>query len=1001
MQIAPLPSDEQERLATLKRYNILDTEPEPAFDAMVQLASHICKTPIAVISLIDEHRQWFKAVVGLDVRETPRDVAFCAHTVFRGTTMIVRDALEDERFVDNPLVIAAPHMRFYAGVPLVASNGQLLGTLCVIDRVPRDLAPDQLNAIETLAANVMAYLELRLSHKQSQQYLDELHRTQTQLQARQDLLVKLSLHVPGMIYQYRLFPDGRSCFPYASIGINDIYEVTPEQVVDDASPVYAILHPDDYDAIVASIQESARTMQTWHLEYRVDLPKKGVRWLLGQAGPESLADGSILWHGFITDITERKHAEAAFAESRNLLQVIIDSAPVRIFWKDRESRYLGCNPAFARDAGVAEPSDLVGKDDTELGWREQAALYRADDRRVMDTGIAKKSYDEPQTTPDGNQIWLRTSKVPLFDPAGEAIGVLGIYEDITEYKQAEQQLRIAATAFESQEGIIVTDADGIVLRINQAAVRITGYSSAEIVGKTPHLLRSGRHDATFYKTMWDSIHRSGTWESEIWNRHKNGEIYPEHITITAVKDAEGNVTHYVATFNDITLSKKAEDEIRNLAFYDPLTRLPNRRLLLDRLRQALAASTRSCKKGALLFIDLDNFKTLNDTLGHDIGDLLLQQVADRLIACVREDDTVARLGGDEFVVMLEDLSEQDIEAAALTETVCKKILEVLDQPYRLAMHDYRNTASIGATLFKAHELAIEELLRQADIAMYQAKKAGRNMLQFFDPQMQENITARVALEGELRRALEYGQFRLHYQIQVGSGNRPLGAEALIRWVHPERGLLSPAVFIPLAEETGIILSLGLWVLETACVQLKQWECSPLTSDLQLAINVSALQFHQSDFVEQVREALHSSGAKPDRLKLELTESLVLKDIDDTVRKMEALRRLGVRFAMDDFGTGHSSLSSLKRLPLDQLKIDQSFVRDIVVDVDDAIIVQTIIAMANNLGMDVIAEGVETEAQRDFLARHGCPVFQGYLFGKPIPADEFESLLQQFVRVENA
>ncbi|OIQ86764.1 cyclic di-GMP phosphodiesterase Gmr [mine drainage metagenome] len=457
-------------------------------------------------------------------------------------------------------------------------------------------------------------------------------------------------------------------------------------------------------------------------------------------------------------------------------------------------------------------------------------------------------------------------------------------------------------------------------------------------------------------------------------------------------NAQGHPLQIHGTIQDITQRKIAEDEIRRLAFYDPLTRLPNRRLLMDRLNQALASSARSGRSGALLFIDLDNFKTLNDTLGHDIGDLLLQLVSRRLTACVREGDTVARLGGDEFVVMLEDLGEHALEAAAQTETIGEKILAALNQPYPLGPHNHHSTPSIGATLFKTHELAMDELLKQADIAMYQAKKAGRNTLRFFDPQMQANITARAALEEGLRHALANNQFELHYQLQATHDGWAVGAEALIRWQRPETGLVSPLMFIPLAEETGLILPLGQWVLETACDQIKRWEGSLHTRHLQLAINVSARQFHQVDFVQRVRLAIDRTGIQPDRLKLELTESLVLDDIDETIRRMHALREVGVRFSMDDFGTGYSSLSSLKKLPISQLKIDQSFVRDITNDPDGAIIVQTIIAMAINLGMEVIAEGVETEEQRAFLEQHGCPLCQGYLFGKPMPAEQFEALL---------
>jgi diguanylate cyclase (GGDEF)-like protein/PAS domain S-box-containing protein len=564
-----------------------------------------------------------------------------------------------------------------------------------------------------------------------------------------------------------------------------------------------------------------------------------------------------------------------------------------------------------------------------------------------------------------------------------------------ERKQAEANLRIAAIAFEAQEGMLVTDSNNIILRVNRAFTSITGYSAKEAIGKTTNLLSSGRHDRAFYAAMWKSINNKGAWEGEIWNRRKNGEIYPEHLTITAVKNAAaGKVTNYVATLTDITMSKAASDEIKNLAFYDSLTQLPNRRLLLDRLQQALAASTRSGQRGALLFLDLDHFKNLNDSLGHDIGDVLLQQVAQRLVACVREGDTVARLGGDEFVVLLEDLSEDELEAATQIEIIGDKILAALNQPYLLASHEHRSTPSIGATLFNDHEAGVEALLKQADIAMYDAKASGRNALRFFDPKMQEAISARLDIEAELHKAIEQQQFQLYYQVQMRSDGHPLGAEALIRWCHPERGMIPPFSFIPLAEETGLILPIGQWVLDTACAQLKIWEQDELTQHLTLSVNVSAKQFHQADFVTQVQSAVMRHAVDPRLLNLELTESMLLEDVTGMIDKMNALRATGIRFELDDFGTGYSSLQYLKQLPLYQLKIDQSFVRDIAIDSSDRTLVRTIITMAHSLDLEVIAEGVEDDDQRQFLKNNGCIHYQGYLFGKPVPIEVFTEALRK-------
>ena len=458
-------------------------------------------------------------------------------------------------------------------------------------------------------------------------------------------------------------------------------------------------------------------------------------------------------------------------------------------------------------------------------------------------------------------------------------------------------------------------------------------------------------------------------------------------------DSKGEIIGGTAIVQDVTERKEAEERIKSLAFYDPLTNLPNRRLLVDRLQHAMASSARSGKKGALLFIDLDNFKSLNDTLGHDMGDLLLQQVSQRLLACVREGDSVARLGGDEFVVMLEDLNEHAIDAAEQTEAIGEKLITFLARPYQLAAHEYRTTSSIGATLINGHWQTRDELLKQADIAMYQAKRAGRNMLRFFDQEMQDAVNARALLERELRTAIEKEQFQLYYQVQVDGSGTPVGAEALIRWTHPERGLVSPDHFIRVAEETELILPIGRWVLETACAQLKTWQQNESTRHLVLAVNVSASQFRDDNFVSEVQAIIKRHGIDPMLLNLELTESALLENIEETIDTMNSLRKIGVRFALDDFGTGYSSLQYLKRLPLDQLKIDRSFVHEVATNDSDREIVRTIIAMAGSMNLGTMAEGVETEEQHQFLSDNGCNHCQGYLFGKPVPIDQFEAMLK--------
>ncbi|MFZ2404435.1 MAG: EAL domain-containing protein, partial [Methylobacter sp.] len=758
------------------------------------------------------------------------------------------------------------------------------------------------------------------------------------------------------------------------------------------------IHPDDKEPALSALQGYFAGNQSFFvIEYRIRCKDGTWKWILARGKLVSRdANGNPLrMIGTHTDISSRKHSEESLQRSESKFRTLFDSTSDAVMLLD-ENGFFDCNKATLALFGCATLEEFCAKHPKDLSPPKQpcgtSSLTMANQRIATAMEKGSLHFEWLHKRADNDENFSAEVLLSAMRLNGKPV-LQATVRDISERKQAETELRIAATAFESQEGIMVTDADKIILRVNKAFTHITGYSAEEVIGKHPRILQSGRQNAEFYAAMWKRINNTGSWEGEIWNRRKNGEIYPEYLIITAVKGADGIITNYVATLVDITLNKAAADEIERLAFYDPLTGLPNRRLLLDRLDLALASSHRSGRKGALLFIDLDNFKTLNDTLGHDMGDLLLQLVAVRLSSCIREGDTVARLGGDEFVIMLEDLSKQAVEAATQTETIGEKILVALNQPYQLAKNEYYSTPSIGASLFNGHEQSTDELLKQADIAMYQAKTSGRNALRFFDPQMQASINTRVALEADLRQAVTENQFILYYQPQVYHDGQAIGAEVLIRWHHPQRGLVSPADFIPLAEETGLILPIGLWVLETACAQIKIWEDSGHTQHLQLAVNVSVRQFRQPDFVEEVSRVLLHSAINPHKLKLELTENLMLDDIDDTIVKMNTLREIGVCFSMDDFGTGYSSLSYLTQLPLDQLKIDQSFVRNIGVKPTDAVIVQTIIGMAKNLGMEVIAEGVETQAQRAFLEQHGCPVCQGYLFGKPVLLAEFEQLLK--------
>jgi diguanylate cyclase (GGDEF)-like protein/PAS domain S-box-containing protein len=559
-------------------------------------------------------------------------------------------------------------------------------------------------------------------------------------------------------------------------------------------------------------------------------------------------------------------------------------------------------------------------------------------------------------------------------------------------RESEERYR---TAFKTSPDAVNINrlADGQYLEINDGFTRVVGWTSDEVVGRTSQEINIWRNTEDRQRLV-EALQSKGFCENlEADFVAKDGKVIRALMSAHVMK-LQG-VPCILSVTRDITERKTAEAQIRSLAFSDPLTGLPNRRLLKDRLEQAMAAASRHGYQSALLFIDLDDFKLLNDTLGHDKGDLLLKQIANRLISCVREGDTVARLGGDEFVVLLENLSSTLPEAAAQAQVVAVKILSTLGHPYELEGHGHHSTASIGVTLFGGTSREnIEEPLKRAELAMYEAKATGRNSMRFFEPKMQTALASRAALEVDLRDALSKCQFVLYYQGQCGAENRLSGVEALVRWQHPRRGLVSPLEFIPIAEAGGLILPLGRWVMETACKQLAAWGLRPERSHLTMAVNVSARQIRQSDFVQEVLTILETTGAKPERLKLELTESVLLDNLTDTIAKMNALKAQGVGFSLDDFGTGYSSLSYLKRLPLDQLKIDKSFVNEILTDPNDAAIANMVVALAQSMGLVVIAEGVETESQRAFLAKLGCHNYQGYLFNKPVPIDEFEAFAAQ-------
>ncbi len=754
---------------------------------------------------------------------------------------------------------------------------------------------------------------------------------------------------------------------------------------------HRLTHPDDLDQDNAHMEDLLKgTVSYFHMEKRY-LHKQGhAVWINLTVSLVRDANGAPMHTvAHMENISERKQLEQDLRKSQDRLRATLDAVPDLLFEVDAGGTYHDVHSPHT-DLLVAPVDQLLGKRVSDMMPPEAAREVM---NALQDAEKTGRSGGRQIMLPllQGN-LWFELSVARKARSGSDDSRFVVLSRDITGRKQAEIALGEAAlhtqTVLDNMvDGVITINALGLVEFFNKAATQIFGYDRDEVLGRNVSMLMPEAVGSEHDNHLQTSAQTGGTGvlraQREVDGRRKDGSVFPMSIAVSRIERA--GVFTLIGIVRDVTQNRRDIEEIRRLAFFDPLTGLPNRRLLMDRLKQAMVSSARSGQFGALMFLDLDHFKILNDSLGHDVGDLLLQQVAARLQACVREGDSVARLGGDEFVVLLENLSALAAEAATQAEVIANKVRETFSPAFNLRGHPCDSTPSIGIVMFSGDDHVMDDLLKKADVAMYQAKAAGRNAVRFFDPAMQAGVEAHDALEKEMRRALVVDEFELHYQIQVSGEGVTTGAEALVRWHHPGKGMLLPGHFIPLAEETGLILKLGQWVLETACAQLALWAQQPATAPWTISVNVSATQFAQADFVANVTRALQRTGANPARLKLELTESTLVKDIEDVITKMNAIRAFGVGFSLDDFGTGYSSLSYIKRLPLDQLKIDQSFVRDILTDPSDAVIARTIVVLGQSLGLNVIAEGVETAEQRDMLVQMGCRAFQGYLFGRPAPA----------------
>jgi diguanylate cyclase (GGDEF)-like protein/PAS domain S-box-containing protein len=693
--------------------------------------------------------------------------------------------------------------------------------------------------------------------------------------------------------------------------------------------------------------------------------------------------------GVVQDLSARKYAGQKARSMAMRLSTTLDSISEAFATIDHQGQITYIN-AEGENLMSSPANELAGK----TLWEE---LGQADGDHLhteLQRALDERTNLEFEKFYPGPGLWLELRAYPFEQ------GLAVYFRDVTERRHSQEQLLLLQTSISRLNDIVmITEAGPVdepgprLVFVNDAFERQTGYSREEVLGRSPRLLQGQRTQREDLDRIRQAMVQVQPVRVELINYKKNGEPFWVELDVVPVDYFNRGLTHWVAIARDITSRKIAEDEIEHLAFYDALTRLPNRQLLMDRLQYALAHNQDDVQIGALMFIDLDNFKVLNDTMGHSKGDLLLQQVALRLSACLRLSDTVARLGGDEFVVLLENMGEDALAAKDMARAVGEKILATLSEPYDLAGHQHYSTCSIGITSFSKPKPGIGDLLKQADLAMYQAKAAGRNAVCFFDPAMQAVATANAALSSQLRHGLRNQEFLLHYQPQVGREGRMVGVEALIRWQHPQRGLVFPGDFIAQAEESGLIMPLGEWVLAAACAQLARWSHNPRTQGLGISVNVSARQFRHPEFVELVLRHIAQTGIEAKHLKLELTESLLATDMEVTIAKMGMLKDAGVTLSIDDFGMGYSALSYLKYLPLDQLKIDRTFVKDVLTDPNDAAIARTIVGLAQSLGLGVMAEGVETEAQRDFLARHGCHCYQGHLFCKALPIDELEIFMQ--------
>jgi len=774
---------------------------------------------------------------------------------------------------------------------------------------------------------------------------------------------------------------------YRYLAVNDTYlkhhGLAREVIV--GHSVAELLGQTRFDALVKEKLDRCLAGERVHYSDWFDFPTTGRRFVDVTYTPYHDDSGQIT--GVIVasrDLTDLEQAHQALMDTETRYRLMVDQVADALFIHDQSGRFLDVNQRACDTLGYSR-AELLGMGVLDVEQDFDLAAAKA----IWDSLLPGQllTFLGHQRRKDGTSFPVEI-RLSCIDLKGQRL-ITALTSDIHERVQAEEKLRQAAVVFDNaQEGVMVTDRNARILAVNPAFCEITGYDEAEVLGETPAKFKSGRHDTAFYQAMWSALSETGRWQGEVWDRRRDGEVYPKWLSISAVRDAGGQTVRYVSLFADITHLKESEARLEHLAHFDVLTDLPNRLLFTSRLEHAVEQARRHGRHIALLFLDLDRFKTVNDSLGHPAGDELLIAVAQRIRARLRDEDTLARLGGDEFVILLEQL-----DAAPMAAVVAQDLLQVLAAPVQLSGgHEVFIGASIGISLFPDDADNAMRLVSSADAALYQAKEQGRNTYRFYTEALTTAANEHLALETRLRRGLERGEFVLHYQplIDAHSG-RPIGVEALVRWQPPGEALVPPDKFIPIAEETGLIVPLGEWILRTACAQARAWLDAGL-APLVMAVNLSGRQFQAADMVELVRAVLAETGLPAQSLELELTESVIMEQAEQAIATLDALKALGVRLAIDDFGTGYSSLAYLKRFPIDKLKIDRSFVQGLADSDDDREIAATIIAMGRSLNLDVLAEGVETEYQLSFLRLYGCDQYQGYLFSRPLPAEALLPLL---------